>query len=197
MEIDRFNKNTAIIKDHFIVKLLNDYEEGMISKKYIIGKFEKIKLNIPKCLEDEINENYELGILDNISFYPLIEYCKGKPFIKCFWLDYVPEYVIHKNKQVSQKILSEFNIKLPENYIKENYVNNYTDNYEEITNVNEEYKYEHFTKYPNHISKLGIIKKIFNNKIDNCNFQDVSDIDTELEFDTFDEDDSEEEFDEI
>ena len=95
-------KNIIKISGNARIRILNDYDNGLIDKKYI--SFKDGNMFITSSNIDNIN-------IPDYKCHILFEYINKCPNILCIWNydDYIP-YHLHPDKNVNLKILDEFNI---------------------------------------------------------------------------------------
>lgn len=112
LSIDKITKlHNLIVSGNSIIRILNDYEDGLIDKKYINHDNNSFKIKA-------YNKN---KFYLNNKFYAKLSYVNKTPFIECIW-DYdnfTPSHVVYPIREIKQSTRDHFNIK---NYcIKINY----------------------------------------------------------------------------
>lgn len=104
VNVDKITKlHNLIVSGNSIIRILNDYEDGLIDKKYITYDNNSFKIKA-------YNKN---KFYLNNKFYAKLSYANKTPFIECIW-DYdnfTPSHVVYPIREIKQSTRDHFNIK--------------------------------------------------------------------------------------
>jgi len=104
LNIDKFTKLYELsVSGNSIIRVLNDYEDGLIDKNYITYDNNSFKIKAYNT------NNFYL----NGKFYAKLSYINKTPTIDCIWNydDFTPSHVVYPITEIKQNTLDQFNIK--------------------------------------------------------------------------------------
>ena len=104
LNIDKFTKLYDLsVSGNSIIRVLNDYEDGLIDKNYITYDNNSFKIKAYNT------NNFYL----NGKFYAKLSYINKTPTIDCIWNydNFTPSHVVYPITEIKQSTLDQFNIK--------------------------------------------------------------------------------------
>ena len=186
-----FESDRSIALQKFIVtgdsrfRILNDYEDGLINKKYITYNKRFTNKYFGTLIIKAYNpNNYTLKSKKYNFDYITFKYIRGIPYVNIVWRyeKFTPYYVIYPVRTIKQETLDLFNIKSPmiiDNYElnKNNKIldNEYFKYYDSRKNK-KIFKNQGKCKPPSIISKYGIIIKLQSHPVKNKSVSDDSEV---------------------
>ena len=155
------------------IKILNDYELGLINKENISYNGSNLKI---KVYNDK-------DIVINNKSYIQLSYINKTPYINSAWgyNDFTPSYITYPIRDISQEIMDEFKIRCP--FVIDEYEIEKNENIMDIEYynlpVNKTNFFKKRIKRPNIINKHGILKKLNNSKWETREYQNLNDSDSD------------------
>jgi hypothetical protein len=155
------------------IKILNDYEDGLINKKNISYSGSNLKL---KAYNDK-------DIVIDTKSYLQLSYIDKTPYINSAWNynEFTPSHIVYPIRDITQETMDEFEIRCPfaiDKYEMEKNENIMDREYYNL-NVNKTHFLKKIIKCPRIISKHGILERLNDSKWRPCEYQNSHESDSE------------------